>query len=522
MKHNLLMESQISVSSRTGQKEALSLPELFAAMARQEVARFEALRVHQSPAWHMFLVQLAALALWPTGKDCPPADGKSWTALLRQLTGDFAEDEPWCMIVENPERPAFLQPPCSSGLRWKPVPTPDNLDILNSSKNFDVKHAVGFANEPEDWLYALVSVQTMAGYSGRGNHGIVRMSSGLSSRPLLGLAPGSALDRTADASAWWARDVRRLLQGPRSSDIGTVGGPALLWCLPWKEGEKLRIPDLDPLFIEVCRRVRLTAEGAQIMAQRSTSLRPRIDAGAFKGNIGDPWIPVESKRNGKSLTLGKHGFTYIRLCELLFSGDWERPVLAQHGPEETGGMVLIAEALARGRHKTEGFHARRVPIPGRAAFESGAVRSCARQQLAEVKALAAILRNSLAVYAAGGDWRRLKKDKSRHKLYERAQSACRRWQRHVDRVFFEALLERVAANQKEGGGSVEDARVAFLADLLRVARAEFARALPLMSCPSARRRAAEDRARETFRIGLRRHFPELLEQGELNGPSIEE
>lgn len=46
----------------------LTLPGLLAALARDEVDSFPALRPHQGPSWHMFLAQLAALALRRSGK----------------------------------------------------------------------------------------------------------------------------------------------------------------------------------------------------------------------------------------------------------------------------------------------------------------------------------------------------------------------------------------------------------------------------------------------------------------------
>ena len=84
-------------------------------------------------------------------------------------------------------------------------------------------------------------------------------------------APGRDKDISVDPSAWWARDVRRLVEARttgQKSGIGAVAGPALLWCLDWPEGRQLDLRDLDPWFIEVCRRVRLTNKGGVITAQR--------------------------------------------------------------------------------------------------------------------------------------------------------------------------------------------------------------------------------------------------------------
>ena len=184
---NLLTNRIISVST----VQRLSLPGLLAAMARGEVAGFTALRPHQRPAWHTFLVQLGALALWGAKREDLPSDATEWTDLLRGLTPNQQDDSPWRMVVDDDTRPAFLQPPVPAGLKWSPVPTPDALDLLITARNHDLKQTVARDVEAEDWLFALVSLQTSAGYDGAGNYGIARMNGGSSSRPMMGLGSGT-------------------------------------------------------------------------------------------------------------------------------------------------------------------------------------------------------------------------------------------------------------------------------------------------------------------------------------------
>ena len=73
---NLLHDPTLTISG--GAK--VSLPELLAAMVREEVRDFPALRPHQRPAWHMFLAQLSALALWTAGREELPMDAADWKA----------------------------------------------------------------------------------------------------------------------------------------------------------------------------------------------------------------------------------------------------------------------------------------------------------------------------------------------------------------------------------------------------------------------------------------------------------
>ena len=42
---------------------------------------------------------------------------------------------------------------------------------------------------PDDWLFALVSLQTQEGFLGAGNYGISRMNGGFACRPGVGIAP---------------------------------------------------------------------------------------------------------------------------------------------------------------------------------------------------------------------------------------------------------------------------------------------------------------------------------------------
>ena len=498
---NLLTDPVIA----TVDGDRLSLPGLLAAMARGEVSGFAALRPHQRAAWHMFLVQLAALALWTDGRRDLTEDEGEWHALLRGLTPEFPGDEPWCLTVADRSKPAFLQPPDPGGLKWLPVATPDALDMLITSRNHDLKSAVATGAEAQDWIFALVSLQTSEGYGGAGNHGIARMNGGSSSRPMLALAPA---DRRGDAphpSTWWARDVRRLLalraEGQATGPC-TVGGDALLWCLPWPEKRQLDLTRLDPWFIELCRRVRLTAQGAE----RSTSKAARIAAKEFQGAVGDPWAPVH-RTKGKALTLGEGSFTYKKITELL-SAEWETPALAKPGPEDDRDMVLVAEALSRGNSKTDGLKTRIVPVPRvivRRLFSSVAV-DLAGEQMADIAIADRALRYGLAIMAARGVREDL--DKAN---YERAAPARAAFDRRADALFFPALWDRIQAAE-QGGDARAAAVTRFRRQLAEAAEAEFRAALPGIPCASLFRPRALARAEREFRGRLRREG--FIETGE--------
>ena len=497
---NLLTEPVISVSST----ERLSLPALLAAMARGNVTQFSALRPHQRPSWHMFLVQLAALAVWTAKRIDVPDESTAWTHLLRGLTPDHADDAPWCMVVENRAKPGFLQPPAPENLKWSPVATPDALDLLITARNHDIKQSVARDATIEYWLFALVSLQTSAGYDGKGNYGIARMNGGSSSRPMLGLAPAQDRNFRLNPSAWWVRDVQQLLARRKAGDgleFGRIGGPALLWCLDWPEGEQLDLRQIDPWFIEICRRVRLIGAEQAWSVLRATSTTARIDAKMFHGNVGDPWVPVHISE-GKSLTLGSGDFHYKQLRELMFGGDWRVPVLATLGPnEQIGDKLLVAEALSRGNCKTEGFKSRIVPVPDGVVrlFQSRTAAKLSAEQMEEIKAFDEALRNAVALLAARGDQGSMRKAQ-----YGFSRPTSKRFDRTADRLFFPHLWKRLAADNSDDPKAADDAGHEFRRVLFHAAKAELTAALPGIPCAAIQRPKAEARAWRAFHARVRK------------------
>ena len=495
---NLIEDPILSVADNS----QASLPALFAQMAKGEVRGFPALRPHQRPAWHMFLVQLGALAASKAQYSQLPDDVDAWASALRGLTPDYLNDEPWRLAVEDRSKPAFLQPPDPGDLKWSSVPTPDALDLLITSKNHDVKKAVARKAAPEDWVFALTSLQTCEGYGGVGNHGIARMNGGSSSRPMLGLSPTQARCLSVNPSAWWRRDTLELISRRNLGEdlpIGEIGGSALLWCLDWPEAKQLHVRRLDPWFIEVCRRVRLTFSGDDISAERATSKAARIHAKKCKGNVGDPWAPVH-KGEGKALTLSGGNFDYARLSELLFSGDWKVPCLASAASDDGDDMLLLAEALSRGNSKTEGFKSRVINVPTNVLpiFSSDTACSLSKAQIEEINAFDSALRDALALVAAGGN-----RDNIDKKHYARTHPARRQLDRAADRIFFPHLWRRLSVASQSPEDEL-NAKREFLAELRGSAEAILEMALPSIPCAAIYRPRAEARARYAFRAALRR------------------
>ena len=497
----------------------LSLPGVLAALTRDEIESFPALRPHQAPAWHMFLVQLAALALHRAGLDQPPQDEESWRGLLRGLTNEFPGDEPWRLAVADWSKPAFLQAPVPKGAKLEnALASPDALDLLITSKNHDLKQAVAQNGGAEDWIFALVSLQTGEGYGGAGNQGVARMNGGSSSRPMLTLAPLPSVnpkDMSPRLGAWFRRDVTILLtqrerEIEKEEKFAAENGLGLTWLAPWPEDESLRLSQLDIWFIEICRRIRVIERGGAIFAVKGTSKATRIDGKAFKGALGDPYAPIHKAEN-KSLTLGEGDFDYRRLTDLLFSGDWDLPLLARPAAFEPPGanLALICAALSRGNSKTDGFKSRIIPVRNQAAQIFGArreqIHGLARAQIEEIDDFAKAIRYGLALAASGGDSAKIKKEH-----YALTHSAQAQFDRAADSLFFPHLWRRFAAQDGDEEARVAERR-AFQSELHVSAARIFNAALPNMPCAGIFRPRAEARAQAAFHAMIRKSFPLLFE-----------
>ena len=420
---------------------AVTLPGLMAALARNDVRGFPRLRAHQRTAWHMFCTQLAALALREDSRAEAPKDESHWVDLLRALTLNY-EDSPWCLVVEDSNLPAFLQPPDPGDLTWKHVPTPDALDLLITSRNHDLKTEIATDAEQEDWVYSLVSLQTSEGYGGQGNYGIARMNRGSSSRSFLGFAPSGGA-AAPDVSEWWQRDLSVLLDNQNSKTKLTRGGISLLWCMPWEERTPIPAKKLDPWAIEICRRIRLIRDNNTIVAKQAPSKLARVDAKAYNGVLDDAWAPIDNENN-KALTLGDKDFDYKLIRDLLLSGKWDVPKAARlRDDEKAGNMVLVAEALSRGNCKTYGFKSRTIPVPdyvhGFFRGDPERISSTANMQMREIENAEKALTEAVALYAAGGS------DPVGKTHRQRAEELGKRLDATADKIFFPHLWKRVAA-----------------------------------------------------------------------------
>ncbi len=490
---NLLEEPLLGIETREGARRGASLPEVLAFLGRDDVRAFTAMQAHQQHGWHAFLVQLACIALHHGGESEPRQKAERWRGLLLALTRGA---EPWCLVVEDLAAPAFMQPPVPEGTLagFKEAQQyPDEMDVLVTSKNHDVKAARIAAPRPEHWVYALVTLQTMEGYSGKLNYGIARMNGGQASRSIIGLAqdlsPGTRFRRDV-AVVLEAREAIAKNHGYRRR-----GGATLLWRESWDGSDSLGLDGLDPLFIDICRRVRLVSEGERIFALRAGTSAERVSSKEVKGNTGDPWAPV-SHKEAKAFTASSAGFTY-RVVQRLMSDEFA-PGAALVPREREGDVLLLASVLARGQGKTAGFHERVLPLPRKVASilkrpdSRAELGRLARDRVEIVSTVQnRVLRPALKVLLQGGP-ENLKRDDDRPDPWVRAHDAA------IDAVFFERLW---ADLDRDAGAAASE----WAQQVIALARQQLEAAVDGSPVPAARRYRAIATAERVFEGAARNH-----------------
>ena len=498
---NVLTDPVIRCDASDGSRVGASLPDVYAELMSDAIDAFPALRPHQRHAWHAFLVQLGAMALHRAGASEPPGDADGWASIIRGLTPDDAGDECWQLVVDDITKPAFLQPPAGSADREPDykheVRTPDELDMLVTARNHDLKSAVAGKASRDDWVFALITLQTMEGYGGPSNYGISRMNSGYGNRPAFTLAPPGG------PGAHVRRDILALLdQRPNLlSEYPTRdGGHRLIWTIPWDGAseEALLLNQLDPVYIEICRRVRLRSGADRTLSGvRAGSKAPRIEARDLNGRTGDPWTPVNQK-DCKSLTLSRDGFTYRRITEYLTSPDWERPALLRPTSSEQRSertMQLVARAMVRGQGKTEGYHERIIPLRHRtvralgSAGGAGDIGRIASERIEQISIVQRILSHSIQVFVAQGDPGQISPED---------RALARPWLNRLDDIvdahFFDALQNELEAVEGEREGIRND----WLQELKSSAEDLLHDAVNALPCPAIHRYRARVRADGLF------------------------
>ncbi len=487
-----------------GSRGTCSLPALLTALGSAErLLELPCLRPHQEHAWHAFLVQLAAVVVHRAGDGRVKRSTDEWRSGVLELTG-YAGEDAWRVVVEDLSRPAFFQTPVPeaslAGYRHTTA-EPDAIDVVLTTRNHDVKQQRMRHPRPEHWIYALVTLQTLEGFMGRGNYGIARMNGGFASRPCVTAAPELGW------SARFRRDVAVWLEAREelveSFGYPQSGGTTLLWTLPW-DGSKDSQRDprtCDPFFLEVCRRVRLTERDGKLTAHLAPTAAAFLETGGLKGVTGDVWTPIKEDRGSQSaLAVSGSGFSYRLMTDLLFGERYHLPPAFEVRADDGPTPWILARVLARGQGKTEGYHERLVPVPRKARSmltspqKRAAIGNLAQYRVEQVREVQRrALRPALCALLQGGGEKLDLRD-------ARAQPWLDRHDRDVDAVFFPDLWVGAELEDRHEANGRWDRR------LVQLAWQVLADAVRTVPIPQARRFRATARADHLFRGSAAKHF----------------
>ncbi|EFL50715.1 CRISPR-associated protein, Cse1 family [Solidesulfovibrio fructosivorans JJ]] len=375
MTDNLLVDPVFRIRTEEGVVQA-SLPGVLAMLGRDAVFDFPGLRPHQRHPWHAFLCQLAVMALEEAGENEWPdrLSEEDWRGYIRGLTPDYPDDAPWRLVVADLARPAFLQPPVPegslagfTGMADANAASPFDLDVLVTSKEHGEKGKSNGQPTAEEWAFGLLLLQTFSGYLGRGNQSISRQNGGTAARQ------GVSLTFSPRPGANWKRDCRVLLTSMDSNWDNELfhqgSGLRLLWLDPWKgdKDDALSLCNLHPLFIEICRRIRLTLGLDDAVSFRVKGTEgTRVEAKHLKGVLGDPWIPINvgTKGGAKAYNSEPH---YSVAHQVMFDTRAFEPCLLQrfHPGDPATGASLTFRVFSRTEGGSDGYHERIIPIPSK-------------------------------------------------------------------------------------------------------------------------------------------------------------
>ena len=413
-----------------------------------------------------------------------------------------------------PDKPAFLQPPQAKLDGFKPLATPDELDMLVTAKNHDVKAARLATADLDDWLFALVTLQTMEGFLGAGNYGVSRMNGGFANRPGFSIAPPGGVGAHA------MRDMRRLIairdELLKEYEEFDENGLALVWLEPWDGTKSLRPKVLDPYYVEICRRVRLIEMDGRLSALAAGSKVARIAFGKdTNGLTGDPWTPLEVKdEDQKALTIDARGFSYKRLSDILFENGFRQAPLQRLGPDDPDGEYnLICRALARGQGKTEGLHERRIVVTPKAAAcyrsaELAPLGNLAQARIDQAGKVRSALRYGLMTLFQNGPGREDFKPRDQSSAH-RAEPFLYAFEGEVDRDFFDQLFTEFEA---EGDAEKHEDRKVWLDHLRRHAEWILKTAEAGSPQSTVRRYRAFVRAERSFRESFYKNLGDYFQR----------
>lgn len=278
------------------------------------------------------------------------------------------------------------------------------------------------------------------------------MNSGAGSRPGVGVAQKGNIGKR------WFTDLNSLQKSRKliteKFEFLEANGIDLVWTRPWNGVSSIPLKALDPYYIEICRRIRITFDGLRFSAYTAKTPISRIEENALrKGVTGDPWTPI-NKEESKIMAIPKNGFNYELISKFLFFDGLYEYGATQSVANWPDGVTLelICQGIAPdGNSKTSGYHERRVPISPKLRLRMiGAQRpllaKLAQNRIQAIADMRELLEKALWALFANGDENDSNKNKA---VKSRVARFAQPFEQQEDGRFFDDLALQVEAEDEQ-------------------------------------------------------------------------
>lgn len=308
------------------------LPWILHALEDGERIRFDHLRPHQEHAWHLFLVQTAAM-LGPTN---------DWEGRL-QAEGDIWDIHP------EPGECGFFQPAGRIEDGYTRQTYLEREDIPGMSANHRAKGHL--PSSLDYWLYVLVAAQTISRYYAHHRQS-TRTSGGYGDRPYISKVKNLSWPGRFESDVSLARSMH-----------GDEDGIQFMWANLeevdfFGDESRLSLSDCHPLVVDSCRPYRM--EDGVLYYRSGWPNEPlKTKGNALHGELEDPWLPINTE-DGETERTTRNGFSYDIVRKYLAGKTIKTPSLQQEMGED---CYFIAQSIAGDQGGTSGIHRRVVKLP---------------------------------------------------------------------------------------------------------------------------------------------------------------
>lgn len=462
IEYDLLNDPILSIRVDGGPVTKVTLPKVLEHLSHERDVSFLRERWHHRLSNHITFALLGMVILERSGQQNVAQNESFWRKGCDQLAN--GERSAWALYCDDPTKPAYGQPPMRAKIKnqedeetGKKIVTPDGLDVITTSNGHGTQDKLMSNPEPEDWFYAINSMQNQIGMA---SYRYPASSRGRSSR----IRIECTNDMTTGGQ--FAHSVRvGLREDVFEHLLATYGyrekGTVLTW-LPDISEREIPASELHPYFLDFARWVRIHKEADRLYAWMQVTEPVRLEV---RSATGDPWAPTEvtniqSKEATPPLTMSvternKDGFTYRFISEAVFGTPFQAEKakkksfainpMVDKGIDASKPCYLLLQGIIRDSKKSGvsfGYHERVVqiggPWPGIISSNEDMIREHVLGQIVAVRNGRQVLEETLLkMFRSAGN-----PQTRRLEMRNWFADALRTFEETIDEHFFEALFKR--------------------------------------------------------------------------------